>query len=71
VQINGTQVEVKGHTHTVAQVTGAAQWITTPPASATAPGTAGQLCHSDGFLYICVATNTWVWSKTNKTWPPA
>ncbi len=71
VQANGVQVEVKGHTHTVAQVTGAAQWITTPPASATAPGTAGQLCHSGGFLYICVATNTWVWSKTTNTWPPA
>jgi hypothetical protein len=71
VRANNVQVEVKGHTHTVAQVTGAAQWITTPPASATAPGTAGQLCHSGGFLYICVATNTWVWSKTTNTWPPA
>jgi hypothetical protein len=65
------EVETKGHVHTVAQITGAAQWITTPPASATAPGTAGQLCHSGGFLYICVATNTWVWSKTTNTWPPA
>jgi hypothetical protein len=71
VRTGGAQVEVKGHVHTVAQVTGAAQWITTPPASATAPGTAGQLCHSGGFLYICVATNTWVWSKTTNTWPPA
>jgi hypothetical protein len=70
VLINGVQAETKGHTHVAADVVGAASWITTPPTSATAPGTAGQMCHSGGFLYTCVATNTWVWSKTSNTWPP-
>jgi hypothetical protein len=71
VRVRGVQVETKGHTHTAADVAGAAQWITTPPTAANSPGTAGQLCHSAGFLYVCVATNTWVWSKTSNTWPPA
>ena len=29
------------------------------PASATAPGVAGQLRYASGFLYVCVAANTW------------
>ena len=32
---------------------------TTVPANATATGTAGQLAYASGFLYVCVATNTW------------
>jgi hypothetical protein len=32
---------------------------TTVPASATATGTAGQLAYASGYLYVCVATNTW------------
>ena len=60
VRVNGTQVETKGHTHTVAQVTGAAQWVSVP-ASAAATGTAGQLAADAAgtFLYVCVAANTW------------
>jgi hypothetical protein len=60
VKANGTQVEVKGHTHTVAQVTGAAQWVAVP-ATATSTGTAGQLAADPAgtFLYCCVATNVW------------
>ena len=34
------------------------QW-TTVPANASATGTAGQIAYASGFLYICVATNTW------------
>jgi hypothetical protein len=33
-------------------------WVAVP-ASATATGTAGQLAYASGFLYVCVATNTW------------
>ena len=29
------------------------------PASATAPGVAGQLRYASGFLYVCVASNVW------------
>jgi len=58
VQINGTQVEVKGHTHTVAQVTGARSWAAVP-AKADSPGTAGQEAYDAGFHYVCVATNVW------------
>jgi hypothetical protein len=60
------QVEVKGHTHTVAQVAGALSW-TTVPANATAPGTAGQLAYDAGFIYVCVAANVWVRSPLT-TW---
>lgn len=29
------------------------------PANASATGTAGEIAYASGFLYICVATNTW------------
>jgi hypothetical protein len=58
LQANGVQVEVKGHTHTVAQVTGARSWAAVP-ASSTATGTAGQEAYDANFHYICVGTNTW------------
>jgi hypothetical protein len=29
------------------------------PASATATGTAGEICWDSGFVYVCVAANTW------------
>jgi hypothetical protein len=29
------------------------------PASATAAGNAGEICWANGFIYVCVATNTW------------
>ena len=32
---------------------------TTPPASATATGTAGEVRYDANYVYICVATNTW------------
>jgi hypothetical protein len=30
------------------------------PASATSAGTAGQIAYDDSYLYVCVATNTWL-----------
>lgn len=29
------------------------------PATATSPGTAGQVAASAGFFYLCIATDTW------------
>lgn len=29
------------------------------PTSATAPGVPGQVAYESGFLYVCVAANTW------------
>jgi len=29
------------------------------PASATATGNAGDICWDNGYVYVCVATNTW------------
>jgi hypothetical protein len=58
VLVNGVQVEVKGHTHTAAQVVGALSWAAVP-ASANSAGTVGQLAYSAGFFYVCVAANTW------------
>jgi hypothetical protein len=29
------------------------------PASATAPGSPGQLAHDGTYLYVCTAANTW------------
>jgi hypothetical protein len=55
VKANNVQVETKGHTHTVAQVTGARSWAAVP-ASATAAGTAGQEAYDTGFHYVCVTT---------------
>lgn len=34
------------------------QWQAVP-ANATASGIAGQVAYASGFLYVCVATNTW------------
>ena len=31
----------------------------TAPATATSAGTKGQIAYASGFLYVCVATNTW------------
>lgn len=33
--------------------------VTTPPATAGAAGFAGQLAYDSGFVYVCVALNTW------------
>jgi|Laugresu1bdmlbsd_1035121.scaffolds.fasta_scaffold312055_1 hypothetical protein len=33
-------------------------WVAVP-ATATSTGTAGQIAYASGFLYVCVATNTW------------
>jgi hypothetical protein len=57
-RIGTTPVEVKGHKHVAADVTGAASWVAVP-AKADSPGTAGQMAYASGFLYVCVATNTW------------
>jgi hypothetical protein len=57
-RVGTTPVEVKGHKHVAADVTGVLGWSAVP-ASATAPGTAGQMAYDSGFLYVCVATNTW------------
>ncbi|GAB1371205.1 hypothetical protein MASR1M45_12670 [Candidatus Kapaibacterium sp.] len=40
------------------QLNGKMVWAS-PPASATASGTAGQIAYDNDYLYICVATNTW------------
>ena len=45
----------------------AAKWSSVP-ASAGAAGTAGQAAYESGFLYICVATNTWE-RVAIATWP--
>ena len=29
------------------------------PASASAAGTAGEICWDSSYIYVCVATNTW------------
>ena len=29
------------------------------PATASSTGTAGQIAYASGYLYVCVATNTW------------
>lgn len=41
-------------------------WVSVP-ASASATGTAGQMAYESGFLYICVATDTWERATLN-TW---
>jgi hypothetical protein len=33
-------------------------WVTAP-ATASSAGTAGQIARDSGFIYVCVATNTW------------
>lgn len=33
-------------------------WVAVP-ATATSTGVAGQVAYASGFLYVCVATNTW------------
>ncbi len=59
VRVGGVgQIETKGHTHTVAQVTGARSWAAVP-ANAAAPGTPGQEAYDADFHYVCVFTNTW------------
>jgi hypothetical protein len=40
---------------------------TAPPATATSTGTAGEIRWASGFIYICVATNTWQRSPLS-TW---
>jgi hypothetical protein len=54
----GGQAEVKGHTHTVAQVVGARSWSAVP-GNAAAPGTPGQEAYDADWHYVCVFTNTW------------
>jgi len=43
---------------TVAQVIGAVI-VNQTPASASAAGVAGTIAWDSGFIYVCVATNTW------------
>lgn len=38
---------------------GLVEFVSTPPASATAAGRAGQFTWDTSYLYICTATNTW------------
>ena len=33
--------------------------VTRTPASAAAPGTAGDICWDSSYIYVCVATDTW------------
>lgn len=50
-----------------AALPGKLQWATVP-ASAGATGTAGQIAYESGFLYVCVASNTWQ-RVAIATWP--
>lgn len=34
-------------------------WKSTPPAGASASGTAGQIAYDNDYFYVCVATDTW------------
>lgn len=36
-----------------------ANWVPAPE-TATSAGTAGQIAYDDSFIYVCVATDTWV-----------
>jgi hypothetical protein len=66
VRANGTQVEVKGHKHVAADVTGARSWAAVP-ASSTAAGTAGQEAYDANWRYVCVTTGaagTALWKRT-------
>jgi hypothetical protein len=58
VRVGTAQIETKGHTHTVAQVTGARSWAAVP-ANAAAPGTPGMEAYDADWHYVCVFTNTW------------
>ena len=42
--------------------------IGTAPASPTATGVAGQMVADSGFLYVCVATDTWIRFAADDTW---
>ena len=42
--------------------------VLTTPASASAPGSAGQICFDGDYIYVCVAENTWKRSLLS-TWP--
>ena len=35
------------------------EWLSTPPSSATDPGTPGQIAYTATHLYICTANKTW------------
>jgi hypothetical protein len=58
LRTNNVQVEVKGHTHAVWQVAGAVELANTP-ASASSPGSPGQISYSSTHFFVCVATDTW------------
>lgn len=44
-----------------------ARYMVTKPAAANSTGTAGQIAYEAGFLYVCVATDTWQ-KATIATW---
>ena len=53
------------HTHAIADVAGLQtaldaklEWVS-PPATATSPGTSGQLAQDASYLYLCTATDSW------------
>jgi len=33
---------------------------TTPPVSSSSAGTPGQIAYNSSYIYVCIATNTWV-----------
>lgn len=59
VMLSGTQAEPNTATLLL---------LADPPASATAPGTKGEVRVADGFLYYCVATDVWQRAAL-ATWP--
>lgn len=40
------------------QINGKLNWVS-PPVSANATGTAGQIAYDDDYIYVCVSTNKW------------
>jgi hypothetical protein len=66
VQTKGVEVEVKGHKHVAADVTGARSWAAVPDSS-TAAGTAGQEAYDATWRYVCVTTGAAgaaLWKRT-------
>jgi hypothetical protein len=60
---SSTGVQVNGNVIATGDVEGATFSVTamnTPPASATAAGTEGDIRWTTGHVYLCTATNTWV-----------
>jgi hypothetical protein len=52
-EVNSTEVFAVG-------ASGRPRFVSTPPSSASDTGTTGEIAWDSGFLYLCIATDTWV-----------